>query len=57
MSKVLEMAPSLRSLTVISDFEVASMNAVQTVLPQTRIVGCSFICLKTCGEKYKRIIW
>jgi hypothetical protein len=54
MSKVLEMAPSLRSLTVISDFEVASMNAVQTVLPQTRIV--SKPVAKNTKESFGRVI-
>jgi hypothetical protein len=47
---------ALEPVSVIVDFEQASINAKMHVFPNTRIVGCAFYVAQICGEEFNKMV-
>jgi transposase-like protein len=52
--KLMEIEPTLRPESIVSDFEISAMNAINEVFPNAQITGCMFYLAQNLWKKIQK---
>jgi transposase-like protein len=53
--KLMEIEPALRPESIVSDFEISAINAINEVFPNAQITGCMFHLAQNLWKKIQKI--